>query len=271
MKKTFLLLTLLLVSIQLIAQVQVSGYYRSNGTYVQPHYRSSPDGNPYNNYSYPGNTNPYTGKTATGNPETYLRNYNNPPSSTNSNKYSNGSFSYESINSSSDTKNSAIISESSTNYKDEQLRRYNLKNYRFTSGMRVTIRKGALIISTPFEDAKLLGEATGGSAIVLKDRVDSWVYIQHDNLNGYINISWIDGIEMLDSPEYYKSKIVAITPVNRRIMLGSPIQNEPRDNAKILVKTKEKTIRQIGIYDKWFYYVEYNGAIGYMNKVWIME
>ncbi len=58
------------------SQVKVNGYYRKNGTYVAPHYRSSPDGNPYNNYSYPGNTNPYTGKVAPGNPETYLNNYN---------------------------------------------------------------------------------------------------------------------------------------------------------------------------------------------------
>ncbi|MGD9649653.1 MAG: hypothetical protein AB7G80_09605 [Dongiaceae bacterium] len=34
------------------ADVRVRGYYRDNGTYVQPHYRSNPDGNPYNNYSY---------------------------------------------------------------------------------------------------------------------------------------------------------------------------------------------------------------------------
>lgn len=55
--------------------VHVNGYYRSNGTYVQPHYRSAPDGNPYNNWSYPGNTNPYTGEMAGGNPDTYLKNY----------------------------------------------------------------------------------------------------------------------------------------------------------------------------------------------------
>jgi hypothetical protein len=60
------------------ADVHVNGYYRSNGTYVQPYYRSDPDGNPYNNYSYPGNTNPYTGETATGNPDTYLE--DNDPS-----------------------------------------------------------------------------------------------------------------------------------------------------------------------------------------------
>ena len=58
------------------AAVSVRGYYRKNGTYVRPHYRSNPDGNPYNNWSFPGNTNPYTGITATGNPSTYLRNYN---------------------------------------------------------------------------------------------------------------------------------------------------------------------------------------------------
>ncbi len=30
--------------------VHVDGYVRRDGTYVQPHYRSAPDGNPYNNY-----------------------------------------------------------------------------------------------------------------------------------------------------------------------------------------------------------------------------
>lgn len=46
----------------------VKGYFRSNGTYVQPYQRSNPDGNPYNNYSYPGNYNPNTGQITTGNP-----------------------------------------------------------------------------------------------------------------------------------------------------------------------------------------------------------
>ena len=44
------------------ADVWVRGHYRSSGTYVQPHYRSSPDSSIYNNWSYRGNTNPYTGK-----------------------------------------------------------------------------------------------------------------------------------------------------------------------------------------------------------------
>lgn len=77
MKKLFIFafgLMLLVPSIS-FAAVHVSGYFKKNGTYVAPHYRSNPDGNPYNNYSFPGNTNPYTGKTATGSVDTYLSNY----------------------------------------------------------------------------------------------------------------------------------------------------------------------------------------------------
>jgi hypothetical protein len=50
------------------AQVYVNGYTTKNGTYVAPHYRSSPDGNPYNNWSTVGNVNPYTGQAGTRNP-----------------------------------------------------------------------------------------------------------------------------------------------------------------------------------------------------------
>ena len=82
--RTLLISLILLMTFQTFAQVKVKGYYRKDGTYVQPHYRSNPDGNPYNNWSYPGNTNPYTGKTATGNPDTYLNNYYNRSSSSSS-------------------------------------------------------------------------------------------------------------------------------------------------------------------------------------------
>lgn len=49
------------------ADEYVSGYYRSNGTYVQPYMRSSPDNSVYNNYTYEGNLNPYTGRVGANN------------------------------------------------------------------------------------------------------------------------------------------------------------------------------------------------------------
>jgi len=58
-----------------MAQTYVHGYTTKNGTYVAPHYRSAPDGNPYNNWSTVGNVNPYTGQVGTKNP---YSSYNNP-------------------------------------------------------------------------------------------------------------------------------------------------------------------------------------------------
>lgn len=74
---TLVLLSVLFFADVGVAQVRVRGYYRKDGTYVRPHVRSSPDGNPYNNWSFPGNVNPYTGEVAAGDPATYLRNYYN--------------------------------------------------------------------------------------------------------------------------------------------------------------------------------------------------
>ncbi len=59
------------------AQVWVNPYTRRDGTFVPGHYRSNPDGNPYNNWSFPGNVNPYTGREATGDLNRYLERYQN--------------------------------------------------------------------------------------------------------------------------------------------------------------------------------------------------
>lgn len=66
MKKTLLVLLVVCFALSLAGGAfagQVRGYYRSNGTYVQPHYRSNPDGNKWNNYgpskSYSDRVNSY--------------------------------------------------------------------------------------------------------------------------------------------------------------------------------------------------------------------
>jgi hypothetical protein len=47
------------------SDVHVSSYTKKDGTYVQSHYRSSPDGNFQNNWSTKGNVNPHTGMAGT--------------------------------------------------------------------------------------------------------------------------------------------------------------------------------------------------------------
>ena len=66
-KKVLLVLSTMLLASSIVApfasaHVYVHGYTRSNGTHVQSHHRSDPDGNANNNWSHAGNTNPYTGQ-----------------------------------------------------------------------------------------------------------------------------------------------------------------------------------------------------------------
>ena len=60
----FLLFTfsILIFATSFSQDVHVNGYYRSNGTYVQPHYRSEPNNTNSDNFSTVGNVNPYTGQ-----------------------------------------------------------------------------------------------------------------------------------------------------------------------------------------------------------------
>ena len=53
----------------------VSGYVKSNGTYVSGHSRTCPDSSPYNNYSFPGNYNPNSGRITGGSRSSYIDNY----------------------------------------------------------------------------------------------------------------------------------------------------------------------------------------------------
>lgn len=57
------------------ADVYVHGYYRSNGSYVEPHYRSNPDNSIYNNWSTSPNINPYTGNRGTRSTQNYSSSY----------------------------------------------------------------------------------------------------------------------------------------------------------------------------------------------------
>lgn len=55
-------LVALAFAVSAVGQVRVRGYVRKDGTYVAPHYRSSPNSTKSDNYSTRGNYNPYTGK-----------------------------------------------------------------------------------------------------------------------------------------------------------------------------------------------------------------
>ena len=62
------------------SSVRVNGYIRSNGTYVQPHHRTSSNGTINDNYTTYPTVNPYTGRQGRISPDRYTapRSYNAP-------------------------------------------------------------------------------------------------------------------------------------------------------------------------------------------------
>ena len=64
MKKLLLIILFVVLSYEAVAggRTYVRGHFRKDGAYVSPHYRTSPDGSFYNNWSTYGNINPYTGE-----------------------------------------------------------------------------------------------------------------------------------------------------------------------------------------------------------------
>lgn len=61
------LLAVIILLVSSISQVDAAsryqrGYFKSSGTYVQPHFKTQPNSYKFDNYSSKGNTNPFTGK-----------------------------------------------------------------------------------------------------------------------------------------------------------------------------------------------------------------
>ena len=54
-------------------RVKVRGHYRKDGSYDQPHYRTTRDKSCQYNYGYPGNINPNTFEVSQGDPWSYTQ------------------------------------------------------------------------------------------------------------------------------------------------------------------------------------------------------
>lgn len=68
MRKLMLAVLVAAIATPAVAQVHVRGHVRSDGTYVQPHVRTAPNNNRYDNWSTSPNINPYTGRQGTVSP-----------------------------------------------------------------------------------------------------------------------------------------------------------------------------------------------------------
>lgn len=183
--KMLVTFSLIMIVFYIEAQVKVSGYYRKDGTYVQPHERSNPDGNPYNNYGYPGNYNPNTNEISTGDPNTYLENY-----------YKNNSSSRSATNSNSSSGSSSWPSYNTT-YDFPKID-YNIKKY-YVTGNSVNLRSGpstkyAILTTLSYNDELEVLENTNATWMKVKVSYFDFNTNSTKSFLGYIHNSFVSQI-----------------------------------------------------------------------------
>lgn len=275
MKNLSILFLFLLFALSTIAQVRVSGYYRKNGTYVQPHYRSSPDGNPYNNWSYPGNTNPYTGKTATGNPETYLDNYNKRSSSTPPPTYTTPGTSYGSSSGNSYSSPVSTYSAPSNTYSSSSST-YSSPVYGSSSNARrldgiplhstLKVEPDSPIRSGPSANSSILGKANNLLTYQENSNAD-YIQVNFNGQIGYLNKTFV----MVDETRHLlqTSQYAGIVCKKIRVFQYSPICKEPAHGSTILDTADEKYVLILRDINEDYLYVEYHRVRGYMLKKFV--
>jgi len=244
MKKVlFMLLAVLLCASQLFSQVRVRGYYRKNGTYVAPHYRSNPDGNPYNNWSYPGNTNPYTGKVASGNPSTYLDNYYNRGGSTTSAGYQYSSP-YNSGRSSSGIR---------------VLYKTHFTDLPFSPPLR----------SGPGLEYDEIYKCTLGSEVYVLEQGGIFYKVVIDGHIGYISGQLLRYRGNMPAKSYSttsESGILYQTYIIEGLVFNVPLREGPGTAYREVYECSSGTIVYVISREGLFYKVKVNGYVGYISK-----
>lgn len=267
MKKVSLFLILTLSVIELIAQVRVSGHYRSNGTYVQPHYRSSPDNTPTNNYSYPGNTNPYTGKVATGNPDTYQKNYNNSNSTNRSDNstYKSPSSTYTSPNSGGSYYNSS--SSSSRDYSGTPNQALE-KQDESTNNSYMPTR--AIVRTEPSAYGKEVFRLDKGTSVYLLEKINDFYKVRIHNTIGYVSYLFIDLLNLV-TPGSSSQAVRNTVYTQAKVDTKAIFRQEPSANASVAGEIPADT--HISIEGKVgdYYYINYQGINGYIHDVWLSQ
>ena len=178
--KQILIILITLISNISFGQVHVRGYFRSNGTYVQPHERTRPNSTITDNYSYQGNYNPNTYTT------TPTPNYNNSSTST----YSTNSNSNNRVwvNGYYRTDGTFVggyyRSLPSTNYSNEPnttRNNYSTPTYQYVKSKKVNVRRYPSLTS----DVCITYE-WNQSVRVIKIK-DNWAQIEFSKYNNYTN------------------------------------------------------------------------------------
>lgn len=249
------------------AQVHVRGYYRSNGTYVQPHERTRPNYTITDNYSYPGNYNPNTGRVTGG----------STPSSSYSQSYSETSSSY-SPNSHNTNSGTSSSSRNSSNRHYVGAYPYSTKfdNPTFPPPLR----------SSPFINSSEVYSCPTGSHITVVESVTGTGYCKVivDGRTGYVSEALLripgnnyTSSYSLPNNSYadYAGSVSSASFQTRfnNSTIKPPLRNAPTPEAREIYSCpKTAKVYVIGdVPNSAYCKVSVNGYIGFVSKALLMK
>jgi len=280
MKKLFILLIVLL-SIYNYSQVSVRGYYRKNGTYVQPHMRTAPNSTVTDNYSYRGNYNPnteYNTSSSNNSQSTTYNYYNNSSSTSNYDKewvngyyrrdgtYVNGYYRKKKTTMTSSNNSDYVYNGNSNNYKNSTKKYVNTTN--------VNLRTAPEVTDNIIEELSFSDEVTSIEKIGYWDKVQVKKYIPNTNnystVYGFINSRYLTSslnnentyIEDTKSSEskYFRVK------VDKTYFCNTPSIKDVR-KAYLIYDTVIYAIAE----SKYFIYIEFTNSFGQTSIGWILK
>jgi len=279
MKKLFTLFVILL-SIYNYSQVTVNGYYRKNGTYVQPHVRTAPNSTVTDNYSYKGNYNPNTqyNTTSSRHSTSTYNYYNNSPSTSTYNKewvnsyyradgtYVSGYYRKKKETTTSSSTSNFGYSSNSNNYKSSTKKYVNTTN--------VNLRTAPEISDNIIEELAFSDEVTSLEQVGYWDNVQVKRYIPSTNsysmINGFINsryltTSEISGNSYSNNIKVSESKYFRVK-VDKTYFRNTPNIEDVR-KAYLIYDTVIYAIAE----SKYFIYIEFTNSSSQTSIGWILK
>jgi hypothetical protein len=280
MKKLFILLVVLL-SIYNYSQVSVRGYYRKNGTYVQPHVRTAPNSTVTDNYSYRGNYNPNTEYNTTSSnhsPSTTYNYYNNSSSTPNYDKeWVNGYYRRDGtyVSGYYRKKRTTMTSSNNSNYGyNSNSNNYNRSTKKYVNTTNVNLRTAPEVTENIIEELSFSDEVTSIEKVGYWDKVQVKKYIPNTNsystIYGFINSRYLT--PSLNSENTYvgdtkssESKYFRVK-VDKTYFYNTPNIKDVR-KAYLIYDTVIYAIAE----SKYFIYIEFTNSSGQTSIGWISK
>ena len=177
MKRLLLFSLLFTSSLLTLAQVHVRGYYRRNGTYVQPHERTRPNYTITDNYSYPGNYNPNKGRITGGSVNTH--------SSTTSTPKGRSQYSPNTSNSPS----TSTYDDSNASHRDSRTISSFISSFNAVTSLEqlyALVEPNAALKVEPMYTANSRYAIPRGASVKIKKYNEDYYIAEVDGRNGYV-------------------------------------------------------------------------------------